>query len=104
MWLIARTMASVWISIFTKFPDVRCKPRYGWSILSDEQVQVLVSWVKTTNPAHLKQIRAYVIEQFGIKYTTEAIRKLLHKQKLKLIWPKVVPGNPPSEEVQKIQI
>lgn len=78
------------------------KPKQPY--LSEEQTQALVSWVKTTNPAHLKQIRAYVIEQFGVKYTTEAIRKLLHKHKLKLIRPKVVPGNPPSEEVQKIKI
>jgi len=75
------------------------KPKQPY--LSNEQTEAIVSWVKTTNPAYLKQIRAYVIEQFGVKYTTEAIRKLLHKHKLKLIRPKVVPGNPPSEEVQK---
>lgn len=78
------------------------KPKQPY--LSDEQTQSLCQWVKTTNPAHLKQIRAYIIEQFGVKYTIEAVRKLLHKQKLKLIRPKVVPGNPPSEEVQKKQI
>ena len=69
--------------------------------LSDEQTQQILNWVRTTNPAKLKQIRAYVIEEFGTKYTTEAIRKLLHKHGLKLIRPKVIPGNPPSEEEQK---
>lgn len=69
--------------------------------LNEEQIEQLVSWVKTTNPAKLKQVRAYIIEQFKVKYSTEAIRKLLHKKGLKLIRPKVIPGNPPSEEEQK---
>ena len=75
------------------------KPKQSY--LSDEQIEQLVSWVKTTNPAKLKQVRAYIIEQFKVKYTTEAIRKLLHKQGLKLLRPKVIPGNPPNEEEQK---
>jgi transposase len=57
--------------------------------------------VKTTNPAKLKQIRQYIKDHFKVKYTTEAIRKLLHKKGLKLLRPKVIPGNPPSEEEQK---
>ena len=69
--------------------------------LSDEQTQQLLNWVRTTNPIHLKQIRIHVIEEFGIKYTTEAIRKLLHKNGIKLIRPKVMPGDPPSEEEQE---
>lgn len=75
------------------------KPKQPY--LSDEQVQQLLNWVRSTNPIHLKQIRVHIIEQFGIKYTTEAIRKLLHKQGIKLIRPKVIPGNPPSEEEQE---
>ena len=75
------------------------KPKQPY--LGDEQTEQILNWVRTTNPAKLKQIRAYVIEEFGIKYTTEAIRKLLHKHGLKLIRPKVMPGNPPSEEEQK---
>ena len=71
------------------------------SYLDEEQIEQLVSWVKTTNPAKLKQVRAYIIEQFKVKYSTEAIRKLLHKKGLKLLRPKVIPGNPPSEEEQK---
>jgi len=62
---------------------------------------MLVSWVKTTNPSKLKQIRQYIKDHFKVKYTTEAIRKLLHKKGLKLLRPKVIPGNPPSEEEQK---
>ena len=71
------------------------------SYLNEEQIEQLVSWVKTTNPAKLKQVRAYIIEQFKVKYSTEAIRKMLHKKGLKLLRPKVIPGNPPSEEEQK---
>ena len=75
------------------------KPKQSY--LNDEQIQQLVSWVKTTNPANLKQVRVYIIEQFKVKYTTEAIRKLLLKKGLKLLRPKVIPGNPPNEEEQK---
>jgi transposase len=69
--------------------------------LNDEQIEQLVSWVKTTNPSNLKQVRQYIKDHFEVKYTTEAIRKLLHKQGLKLLRPKVIPGNAPSEEEQK---
>jgi transposase len=75
------------------------KPKQSY--LNDEQIEQLTTWVKSTNPATLKQVRAYIIEQFKVKYTTEAIRKLLHKKGLKLLRPKVIPGNPPSEEEQK---
>ena len=75
------------------------KPKQPY--LSDEQTQQLLNWVRITNPIHLKQIRIHIIEEFGIKYTTEAIRKLLHKNGIKLIRPKVMPGDPPSEEEQE---
>ena len=75
------------------------KPKQSY--LNDEQIEQLTTWVKTTNPAKLKQVRAYIIEQFKVKYSTEAIRKLLHKKGLKLLRPKVIPGKPPSEEEQK---
>ena len=75
------------------------KPKQPY--LSDEQTQQLLNWVRITNPIHLKQIRIHIIEEFGIKYTTEAIRKILHKNGIKLIRPKVIPGDPPSEEEQE---
>lgn len=71
------------------------------SYLNDEQIEQVIHWVKTTNPAKLKEVRKYIIDQFKVKYTTEAIRRLLHKRGLKLLRPKVIPGNPPSEEEQK---
>jgi transposase len=75
------------------------KPKQPY--LSGEQTQQILNWVRTTNPSKLKQIRVHIMEEFGIKYTTEAIRKLLHKHGIKLIRPKVIPGNPPTEEEQK---
>ena len=44
------------------------KPKQSY--LNDEQTQQLVSWVKTENPAKLKQIRQYIIDDFKVKYTT----------------------------------
>lgn len=41
--------------------------------LSARETQQVLHWAGTTNSAQLKQIRAYVMEQFGVKYTTEAI-------------------------------
>jgi transposase len=98
-----KTIANWHHQYFTKGLDslnsFQYKPKQPY--LSDEQTQQTLNWVRSTNPAKLKQIRAYVIEEFGIKYTTEAIRKLLHKRGLKLIRPKVIPGNPPSEMEQE---
>ncbi len=74
------------------------------SYLSDEQIEKVIDWVKTTNPAKLKEVRKFIIDHFKVKYTTEAVRKLLHKRGLKLLRPKVIPGNPPSEEEQKKKI
>jgi len=75
------------------------KPKQPY--LSDDQTQQIFNWVRTTSPAKLKQIRAYVMDEFRIQYTTEAIRKLLHKHGLKLIRPKIIPGNPPNEKEQE---
>ena len=75
------------------------KPKQSY--LNDEQIEQVVNWVKTTNPAKLKQVRVYIKDHFKVKYSTEAIRKLLHKKGLKLLLPKVIPGKAPSEEEQK---
>ncbi len=75
------------------------KPKQSY--LSDEQIEQLVSWVKTTNQSKLKQVRQYIKDHFKVNYSIEAIRKMLHKNRLKLLRPKVIPGNAPSEEEQK---
>ena len=71
------------------------------SYLTSEQIGQAVAWVKETNPGKTKEVREYIKDQFKVVYTNEAVRKLLKKNGLKVLRPKVVPGNPPSEEVQK---
>jgi transposase len=69
--------------------------------LEKDQVEKLVEWVKKTNPSKSKEVREYIKEQFSVIYCLEGVRVLLRKNGLKILKPKVIPGNPPSEEVQK---
>jgi transposase len=71
------------------------------SYLTSEQIDQVVAWVKATNPGKTKEVREYIKEHYKVVYTTEAVRKLLKKNGLKVLRPKIVPGNPPSEEDQK---
>jgi transposase len=69
--------------------------------LNSAQIDHVVIWVKETNPGKTKEVREYIKDHFKISYSNEAVRKLLKKMGLKILRPKVVPGNPPSEEEQK---
>lgn len=71
------------------------------TFLSREQLHQLIKWVKETNPAKVKQIKGYIEDQFKAAYSVEGVRQLLHKHGLKLLRPKLIPGNPPSEEEQR---
>ena len=71
------------------------------SYLTPEQIDQVVSWVKETNPGKTKEVREYIKDHFQVSYSNEAVRKILRKMGLKILRPKVVPGNPPSEEDQK---
>lgn len=71
------------------------------SYLTPPQLAQLVAWVKDIKPAKTKQVRAYILEQFRVTYTIEAVRQVLHKQGLKLLRPKTQPGKPPSEGEQR---
>jgi transposase len=75
------------------------KPKQTY--LSNEQIEELVVWVKGTNPNKIKEIRDYIQSNFNVVYTIEAVRKLLQKNGLKFIKPKVIPGKPPSVEEQE---
>jgi len=75
------------------------KPKQSY--LTSEQIDQVASWVKKTNPGKTKEVREYIKDHFEVAYTNEAVRKLLKKKGLKILRPKVVPGNPPSEEAQK---
>jgi transposase len=69
--------------------------------LTPEQLDQVGNWVKETNPGKTKEVREYIKEHFQVSYSNEAVRKILRKMGLKILRPKVVPGNPPSEEEQK---
>jgi transposase len=69
--------------------------------LKPAHIEQLVNWVKTTNPAKTKQVKAYIKEQFGVSYSVEGVRVLMCKQGLKRLRPIMQPGNPPSVETQQ---
>jgi transposase len=69
--------------------------------LTPPQLAQLVTWVKQTNPAIVKQVKAYIQEQFGVRYSVEAVRVVLRKQGLTRLRPKTEPGKPPSVEEQQ---
>ncbi len=71
------------------------------SFLSQEQTEAIVTWVKTNNPGKIKEIQKFIDDHFKINYSHEAVRKILRKNGIKFLRPKVIPGNPPSEEDQK---
>lgn len=71
------------------------------SFLTSEQTHQVVNWVKETNPGKIKQVREYIKNCFRVEYNNETVRQLLIKNGLKILRPKVIPGNPPSEEEQK---
>jgi len=75
------------------------KPKQSY--LTSEQIDQIVGWVKETNPGKTKEVREYIKGHFKVTYSNEAVRKILKKMGLKILRPKVVPGNPPSEEDQK---
>lgn len=63
------------------------KPKQSY--LTSEQINQVVSWVKKTNPGKTKEIRKYIIDNFKVAYSIEAVRKLLKKRGLKLYGPKL---------------
>ncbi len=71
------------------------------SYLTEEQIDQVANWVKETNPGKTKEVREYIKRHFQVAYTNEAVRKIMKKKGLKILRPKVVPGNPPSEADQK---
>ena len=79
--------------------SITYKPKQAF--LNKEQIEHLTTWVKRENPAKVKQIKAYIKEHFSIDYSVEAVRHRLYRHGLKLLRPKLIPGDPPSEEEQR---
>ena len=71
------------------------------SYLNPEQIKRTADWVRKTNPASVKEVAGYIREQFNLEYKVESVRIILKKEGLRVITPKIRPGNPPSAEVQK---
>jgi transposase len=75
------------------------KPKQSY--LNRHQINQVIISVTYENPATAKEVHNYIKEKFSITYCAEAVRKLLIKNRLKVIRPRTVPGNPPSPEDQK---
>jgi transposase len=71
------------------------------SYLNRHQINQVIISVTYENPATAKEVGNYIKEKFSITYCAEAVRQLLIKNRLKVIRPRTVPGNPPSPEDQK---
>jgi len=69
------------------------KPKQSYLI--SKQINQVANWVAETNPGKIKEVREYIKGHFKVEYSNEK------KEGLKILRPKVVPGNPPSEEEQK---
>jgi transposase len=75
------------------------KPKQSY--LNNEQIDEVIKWVKDTNPSKTKEVREYIKSNLKVVYSVEAVRKLLIRNGLKVLKPKVIPGNPPSVEEQE---
>ncbi len=49
------------------------------SFLSLEQTEEIVAWVKENNPGKIKEVQKIINDRFKIKYSHEAVRKILKK-------------------------
>lgn len=95
-----------WLRIYLnegieKLNSSNYKPKQSY--LNRHQINQVIIFVTYENPATAKEVQDYIKEKFSIAYCTEAVRQLLIKNRLKVIRPRTVPGNPPSTEEQKKQ-
>ena len=51
-------------------------------LLDQDQINQLIDFVSKNNPKSVKEIRDYIINEFKITYTHDAIRKLLKKNNI----------------------
>jgi len=82
-----------------KLNSSNCKPKKSYLSLHQKN-QVVIS-VTYENPGTVREAGNHIEEKFSVTYSAEAVRKLLIKNRLKVIRPRTVPGNPPGTEVQK---
>ncbi|MCP4753543.1 MAG: IS630 family transposase [Proteobacteria bacterium] len=59
-------------------------------------MKILIEWIKENAPGNRETIKDFIWKNFGIDYTVSAVTKLLKKNGIKKIKPKLRPGKPPS--------
>ncbi len=57
------------------------------TFLHKEQIGEVISWVRKTNPAKTKEVKARIEDHFKVTYGVEAVRLLLKKNWLKVPTP-----------------
>jgi transposase len=65
------------------------------------QISEVLDWVRENNPSTCKEVARKIKDDYSVMYTAESVRKLLKRNGMKFSLPKVIPGNPPTEEKQK---
>lgn len=73
----------------------------GKSRLSYEQMKALDEHLQEHTYTRSKDIASYIEKEFGVKYTTEGVKKLLHSLGYSYKKPKRVPGKANKEQQEK---
>ncbi len=70
------------------------------SYLTEDQTAATVRRVRENHPSNIGIVRDFISERFGVSYSDDAVRKLLRKNGLKFLRPKLTPGKPPTVDEQ----
>lgn len=95
---IKRWFKKYWLKGVEALNSFDYKPKK--SLLCEDQIKETVVWVKENRPANVGIVRDFISGRFGIEYSDDSVRKLLKKNGLKFLRPKLSPGKPPTEEEQ----
>lgn len=108
--VIGRTKKAIqnWFVIYLSKDGIDKLNKYNYvgrkTFLKKQEISEVIKWVKTNNPGTIKEVEAKIYDDYKIRYTNEGVRKLLKNNGLKLLLPKVIPGNPPSAEEQQVVV
>jgi transposase len=97
---VSEATIKLWIREYQekKFDDFINDTRGGRkSRLSQEQRDVLFKWIDETHPGYATEVIQKVKEDFGIGYSEEGIRKILHGLGFVCKKARLVPRHPPQE-------
>ena len=65
--------------------------------LSDEQTTIIYNWIVENHPGLANEVIVEIREQFGIEYSEEGIRKVLHRMGFVCKKSKIIPKHPEPE-------